>query len=189
MCPPVDRERILEFMRAVGDRFKGEQARVYLVGGSSLVYEGVKSATVEIDVDVRETPDSSQGELLRIFRALKEALDLNIEEASPADFIPLPKGARDRARFLGRFGHVDFFHYDHYSVALSKINRGQERDFEDVLDMLEGGLIEWSPLARFRSEILPEFETRSLEADPARFTRHFEHLEERWSKLRSKKDS
>ena len=188
MRPPVDRDRILEFMKAVGDRFRGEQARIYLVGGSSLVYEGVKDATVDIDVDIRGTPDAGQGELLRVLKSLKEELQINIEEASPADFIPLPTGAEDRARFLVRHGRVDFFHYDPYSVALSKIDRGQERDFTDVVDMLQSGFIDWAPLDLHRYEILPAMGSRSLKSDPQRFARHFEHLEKLWSKRRSKSD-
>ena len=174
-------------MESLGDRFRGDAARVHLVGGSCLVYEGLKPATVHVDLDIRETPEGDHGRLLQAIRQLKEELDLNVEEASPADFIPLPSGARERARLLARHGHVDFFHYDPYSTALSKIDRGQERDFEDVLDMLEGGWIEWAALASYHAEVLPKLETKSLKSDPARFTRHLEVLEERWSRQRPEK--
>lgn len=166
-------------MRAVGRRFRGQTARVHLVGGGCLVHEGIKAATVDIDVDVRETPAADHEKLMTALQETKRELQMSIEEASPADFIPLPRGARERARFLARHGRVDFFLYDPYSMALAKIDRGQERDFEDVLAMLHAELIAWDQLEERFAEILPRVGVESLRGDPERFARHFEALRRR----------
>ena len=44
-----------------------------------------------------------------------------------------------RAKFIDRFGSLDVYHFDVYSVALSKIERGRDADFADVLALLEAG--------------------------------------------------
>lgn len=51
-------------------------------------------------------------------------------------------GWRDRSRHLFREGLVDVLHFDPYSQALSKIERGFEQDLQDVGAMLDRGLVE-----------------------------------------------
>jgi len=189
MRPPVDKTRLEAFMKEVGKRFRGNRARVHLVGGCVLVHDGLKAATVDIDLDIRETPPQDQGELLGILRDLKKELDLNIEEAAPPDFIPVPAGASDRAGFIGTYGRVDFYRYDPYSVALAKIERGQERDFEDVATMIGAGSIEWHVLETCYHEVLPLVPEKGLKGDAEKFARHFEEARSRWEQSQGKKPS
>jgi hypothetical protein len=100
-----------------------------------MVYEGLRQQTLEIDLAL-EISDADHSAFIAIVRDLKEKLSLNIEEASPADFIPLPAGYRERSQFVGRYGQLDVFYFDLYSTALSKIERGTENDFADVLSLL-----------------------------------------------------
>ncbi len=175
--PPVGAREIREFLEALGREFHG-RAQVYLVGGAALVFEGLRPSTLDIDVKLEVDP-SLRGRLIDAVRSLKDRLQLNVEEASPADFIPLPAGADDRRIWVGKFGDIDAFHFDLYSVALGKIDRGQEKDFEDVEALLDAGKIELDRLRRYFDEVLPRFGKESLRQDPERFRRHFEALEAR----------
>ena len=175
--PPVGAREIREFLEALGREFHG-CAQVYLVGGATLVYEGLRPTTLDIDLSL--AVDSAQhGRLIEAIRSLKQRLQLIIEEASPADFIPLPSGAQDRRIWIGKFGDVDAFHFDSYSFALGKIDRGQEKDFEDVDGLLDAGRIELERLRQYYEEILPRCGRESLRQDPDRLRRHFEALEAR----------
>lgn len=119
MRPPVDLERLREFARRLGE-MASEPTTVYLTGGATAVVEGWRASTV--DVDVRLEPD--RDELLRAIPDLKEALSINIELASPPDFVPELPGWRDRSPLVMREGNVEIRHFDLYSQALSKIERG-----------------------------------------------------------------
>ena len=79
------------------------------------------------------------GERLRELPALKEALAINIELASPPDFIPELPGWRERSPLVFDEGNVEVRHFDFYSQALSKIERGFRQDLEDVEQMLTSG--------------------------------------------------
>lgn len=57
---------------------------MYLTGGATAVLEGWRPSTV--DVDVRFEPDSDVA--LRQIASLKERLQVNVELASPLDFLP-----------------------------------------------------------------------------------------------------
>jgi len=178
MRPGVDQHRIEEFLQQLGRQFR-RPGRVYLVGGTSVVYEGLRHQTLDIDLTF-DIADEDHASFIAVVRALKEQLKLNIEEASPADFIPLPAGYQDRCQFIGRYGQLDIFHFDLYSTALSKITRGTEEDFADVLSLLQAGHLAMPRLTQYFTEILPQFATASLKQDPAEFQRNFEILGEMW---------
>jgi hypothetical protein len=137
MRRPVDETRIREFFRALGAEAK-EETRLYLTGGTTAVLFGWRATTVDLDVKIVPEHDS----LFRAIPALKDKLEVNVELASPADFIPELPGWQERSRFIVREGKIDFFHYDFYAQALSKLQRGHAKDQGDVREMIERGLVE-----------------------------------------------
>lgn len=126
--------------------------RVYLVGGSTAVIEGWRDSTVDVDMRIEPADD----ELLRHLPRAKERLDVNIELASPADFLPELPGWRERSPFLFREGQVEVFHYDLYSQALAKLERGFAHDLADVDSMVRTGAVEPSRLVELFDAIAGE---------------------------------
>lgn len=150
MRRPVDAERVREFMRALG-REAREPARVYFTGGATAVLEGWRASTV--DVDLRVVPESDA--LYRAFPRLKEDMEINIEILAPSDFIPELPGWQERCPFIAQEGPLSFHHYDTYSQALAKIERGHERDEVDVRAMIERGLVDRARLRTLFAAIEP----------------------------------
>ena len=132
-----------------------EDAACYLVGGGTAVLLGWRDTTV--DVDIRLEPESA--DLLRQLAALKDDLEVNVELASPADFIPLPDGWRERSPFVAQEGKIVFRHFDLLSQALAKLERDHQRDRADLQAMLDAGLVERERLLeafdRDRSRAVP----------------------------------
>jgi hypothetical protein len=147
----ADEARIRSFMRALGEAASVE-GECYLTGGSTAVLLGWRAAT--LDVDIRLEPE--QDDLLRALPAVKDQLAVNVELASPADFIPLPRGWRERSLFAGREGRLSFRHFDPYSQALAKLERGHAQDVDDLRAMLERGLIDATRVRSCFLEIEPE---------------------------------
>ena len=87
---------------------------------------------------------------------IKEKLELNIELASPDQFIPEIPGWQDRSAFIAREGRLSFYHYDFYAQALSKIERAHARDVLDVREMSARRLIAAHRLLEFFASIEPE---------------------------------
>jgi hypothetical protein len=157
-------------MGALGRDVRGEHT-VYLVGGATAVLEGWRDSTIDIDIAL---PDRVAGdEVLRALPRIKDELELNVELASPADFVPVPEGWEGRSRSVGREGSVTFLHFDLYSQALAKLERGHDRDLEDVSAMLARGLVERERLRACFGEIEPEL-YRFPAVDPASFRRRVE---------------
>ena len=126
--------------------------RVYLTGGASAVLLGWRDSTV--DVDLKILPEDDR--VLRALPELKERLQVNVELASPGDFIPPLPGWEDRSLFITREGTLAFHHYDFYAQCLAKIERGHRKDRADVQMMLGSGLVEPARLRLLFQQIEPE---------------------------------
>ncbi len=160
--------RIRRFMAALGE-VAHDEARVYLTGGASAVLQGWRSTTLDVDIEI--VPD--RDELLRALPALKEQLEINVELAAPSHFIPELPGWAERSVFIVREGRVQFFHYDFYSQALAKIERGHSQDRADVETMLEAGVVVPPVLRHLFEQIVPAL-YRYPAVDPAAFRRALE---------------
>jgi len=132
----VDKSRIEAFLQALA-REATTDTKVYLVGGTSAVLIGWRQSTVDVDLVMR--PDSDA--MLRAIPRLKERLKMNVEIASPDQFIPVPAGWEERSPVIARIGRVTFHHYDFTAQALAKLERGHARDLADVQAMATAGLI------------------------------------------------
>ena len=161
----ADAERIRAFMDAVGHAAKKE-IRLYFTGGATAVLNGWRSST--IDVDILMIPEDDQ--VFRSLPELKESLELNIELASPADFIPEVPGWQDRSPAIDRRGKVSYHHYDLYAQALAKIERGHAQDEADVQEMLRRRAIDRDRLMQHFEQIEPLL-YRFPAIDPATFRR------------------
>ncbi|MBI3940708.1 MAG: hypothetical protein HY315_07725 [Acidobacteria bacterium] len=161
----ADADRIWRFIRAFAAEATEETA-LYFTGGATAVLLGWRQAT--IDVDIRFVPESDP--LFRAISRLKETLQINVELAWPADFIPELPHWRERSPFITREGKLSFHHYDLYAQALAKIERGHAQDISDVGEMLGRGLIHpervWSFFESIESQLY-----RYPAVDPPAFRR------------------
>jgi hypothetical protein len=147
----VDTQRLHAFLKALGQEARGE-SRVYLTGGASAVLLQWRQSTIDVDLKIEPERD----EVLRAIPQLKDRLELNVELASPGDFIPELPAWRDRSPFIMREGTLSFHHYDFYSQALSKLERRHARDLDDVIQMHARGLIDPARLREFFVGIEPQ---------------------------------
>jgi hypothetical protein len=168
MRRPVDAARVREFFRVLGSETH-EAARIYLTGGTTAVLEGWREST--IDIDLKMVPETDA--LFRAIAALKESLEINVELAAPSDFIPELPGWQERCLFIAREGKIDFFHYDPYSQALSKLQRGHAKDLEDLRYMVAGKLVQPGKAVELFEAIVPEL-YRFPSIDPESFRRRVE---------------
>lgn len=131
----ADRDRIEKLLITLGRRIQAPHT-LYLAGGASAVIEGWRAST--LDVDLRPEPDSD--EILHALSELKEDLDINLEPASPLDFLPAVSGWRDRSPYIGQYGRVQVRHMDFRLQALAKLERASDQDLQDAQAIVQHGL-------------------------------------------------
>jgi hypothetical protein len=167
----VTKEDIEKFLTALGKTYH-KPGRIYLAGGAALVHMGARpGATLDIDVVIEA---ANEDEMVSAIRRLVDQMQINIEFASPADFIPVPSQWMAHSRLFGRYGTIDAFYYDLYSLALSKISRGTERDLLDVRLLVQQKLIELEELDAAYHEIMPRMGKRPyINLDPQKFAERY----------------
>ncbi len=172
MREAVTEPRLRTFMRAIAAEAR-EPGRIYFTGGACAVLQHWRESTLDIDITI--LPESDR--ILRTIPDLKELLHVNVELASPADFVPPLPGWETRSPFIALEGPISFHHYDFYSQALSKLERSHRKDLLDVSAMIRDGLVDPERLKALFKEVedllyrYPAVDPRSLRAAVERLPR------------------
>lgn len=157
--------KILAFLPALASRVRGP-GRIFLVGGATAVLHGWRESTIDIDLKADPEPPG----FFEAIAVLKDELSVNVELASPDQFLPELPGWRERGPFIARHGELDFHHYDPYAQALAKLERGHPRDIADLAHFASSRLVIPVRLrelfASIRGELIrfPAVDAPSLEA-------------------------
>lgn len=169
---PVTTDLLMLLAQRLGERLE-QPLRLYLLGGSAMLLLGSPRATKDVDYDLDpggEDADAAR----RAIQALAAELKLDLEFVPLAEFVPLPAGFEKRHQRVGRFGSVELFVFDPYSVALSKIARGFEADLEDVMFLVRRGIVQFDRLSGMFRAALPK--AWDADIDPAEFQEYFDEL-------------
>jgi hypothetical protein len=148
-----DQARIGRFVDAVG-RAVHRPLRLYLVGGTAIVDLGLRPTTLDVDITAESDDPAAVEELEGAIPSLKERLRVNVEWADPTQFLPIPRlAALERSTWRRSVGTVQVYHFDYRATALGKIGRGTEKDFEDVVLLVEHGIVAWSDVEQLWLEV------------------------------------
>lgn len=131
----LDRQKLNEFLAQLGKSARSKGS-CYLTGGASALLIGWREMT--LDVDLKFDPEPAG--VFDAIPELKKSLQINVELASPDDFIPVTLDWKDRSPFVGRYGDMSVYHFDFTAQALSKIERGHPKDLLDAREMLRRSL-------------------------------------------------
>ena len=160
---PITRpDQLTGFLTRLGERFP-HPAAIYIFGGSAILWLGGQRHTGDIDF----TAAPSSAALREAIAQTATELDLDLEESSPAEFMPLPTGAETRHELIGTFGQIRAYLFDPYSMAVMKIDRAFETDMEDVAFLVAAGRIDLSALERYVEDVATRYD------EPIKLRRNF----------------
>ena len=161
MRRPVTTAKLQVFMERLGLSAKSPGV-VYLTGGATALLLGVRDQTIDIDIKLDPEPEGA----FEAIAELKNSLEVNVELASPDDFLPPLPGWKDRSPLIATFGKVEFRHFDFYSQALSKIERGHDKDLSDVQSLITKRLVDPNELERLAFSVVNDlFRYPAVDAD------------------------
>ncbi len=161
-------QTLQQFMRELAASARSP-GNVYFTGGATALLLGFRDQTIDIDLKLDPEPAG----VFEAIASLKNRLELNVELASPDDFIPPAPDWRERSQPIATIGGLRFFHYDFSLQALAKLERGHAQDLTDVGAFLKGGYVTAEELQRRFEQIEPAL-LRYPAIDPAQFRRKVE---------------
>lgn len=170
----VGRQEIEQFLIQVGRT--QQPGRLYITGGAALVHKGIRPGQT-LDIDIQITIDPAN--LTTQIAQLKQKMNINIEFASPGDFIPLPTQWEARSEFVKRYNQVDVFYFDWYSIALSKMQRANRQDVVDVQLLIRQGIVDVTELDRLCQDVLskigkPPYDRLLPNLSSQQFVQHYQ---------------
>lgn len=142
--------KLQQFMEELARRGRG-RGSVFFTGGATALHFRMREQTIDIDIKLDPEPEG----VFEALAELKNKLDLNVELASPADFIPVAPDWRERSIFVAQVGHIGFYHFDLCAQILSKIERGHVQDLSDARGFLDHGEIDSQRLWTYFERIKP----------------------------------
>ena len=168
----MDNAEIQSILQAIGTRVP-PASRLILVGGSALSLLGSPRPTIDIDFigdDVHPEP------LHQIILEIAEELDIDAEPVPLDKFVPLPQGSEERVIRIGQYGNLEIFIADPYSIALSKVDRGADTDYDDLVFLVQYNHVDINEFERMVQEALPH--ARQFDFHPD-IRKHMQELKNR----------
>lgn len=147
----MDNSEIQSILQSMGERV-APHSQLILIGGGALTLLGSPRLTIDIDFI---GDDVHPSELHRSIMQIARELEIHVEPVPLERFIPLPDGSAERNIHIGQFGNLEIHVADPYSIALSKLDRGFETDFEDIIFLIRRNYITLNELERIMLDALP----------------------------------
>lgn len=169
----MEADRIQAFFKALGVRYP-HPAQLYLLGGSALCLLGSPRPTVDIDY---VGDDLKKDALQKAMDEIADEMGLDVEAVPIERFIPVPVNKNERSLHVGKFGKIDVYVFDPYSISLSKIDRGFDTDLDDVVFLVQRGFVDFEKLALITQDAL--IQSRKYELDQTEILAHLQELKKR----------
>ena len=148
----MDNSEIQSILQTLGERVP-PHSQLILIGGGALALLGSPRLTVDLDFvgdDVH--PSKLHRSIMQVARELK----IHVEPVPLDRFVPLPAGSTERNIRIGQFGNLEIYVADPYSIALSKLDRGFDTDFEDIVFLIQRNFISLNELERITRDAMPQ---------------------------------
>ena len=168
----MDNAEIQSILQSIGERVP-PSSHLVLIGGSALTLLGSPRLTIDIDF---VGDDVHPNKLHQFIMQIAKELQIHVEPVPLERFIPLPNGSEERSIRIGQFGNLEIYVADPYSIALSKLDRGVDTDFEDILFLIQNNFITLNELERITRDVLSQARKFDLHPD---ILDHLQELKDR----------
>jgi len=169
----METDLIQAFLKALGDRYPNS-AELYLLGGSALCLLGSPRPTLDIDY---VGDDLKKNALQKTMEEIAAEMGLDVEAVPIERFVPISSNPRERSLHIGKFGKINVYIFDPYSIALSKLDRGFDTDLDDIIFLIQHGFVDFDELTLNTHHALEE--SRKYDLNSAEVLAHLQELKNR----------
>src|SRR5262245_8483426 len=104
----MNEREIITFLQRLSEKV-AKPSEIYVLGGSALVLLGGSRPTIDLDF---VGDDLNVSEFQRSVHLLADEMGVEVEPVSISQFIPMPKGSKERNIRIGQFGNLEVYVLD-----------------------------------------------------------------------------
>jgi hypothetical protein len=141
----IGANELFDFLQSISKYFERE-INIYALGGTALTILGIKKSTKDIDINIDSYKEYKY--VCNVFEQLgfeqkgirwitQEALAFDIFHGSNILGTDLLSDCISKSKFIESFGNINLYTLFLDDIIISKLARGDERDFEDIKCILE----------------------------------------------------
>ncbi|MFH1917073.1 MAG: DUF6036 family nucleotidyltransferase [Nanoarchaeota archaeon] len=156
----INAERLFKLLESLS-KFVDKKIRMYALGGTALTILKLKKSTLDIDLNIAS--ETEYVYLLKIFEQVgfekkgsirwmsQEGMVFDIFHGSHILGTNLLSDCLKKSKFIKAFGLIELYTLSLEDIIISKLARGDTRDFDDIKSILEHEKIDIPKLAsRYR---------------------------------------
>lgn len=181
----INAEELFELLSSIS-KFIEKRVRMYALGGTALTILNIKASTRDIDLNIESKKEYDY--ICRIFEDIgfeksgtyrwitQEGLAFDLFWGSDIMGTSLLPDCLSQAKYIGSFGRIELYTLSLYDIIISKLARGDPRDFDDIKSIFENKRVsleklterykktmEMSVVAHYRQKLLDLIEIKFKE--------------------------
>jgi len=140
----ISAEELLELIESIS-KFIEKEIKMYALGGTALTILGIKKSTMDVDINIES--NSEYKYICKIFDDLgferngihwisQEGLAFDMFYGSNILGTELLPDCIDKSKFIKSFGNIKLYTLPLEDIIISKLARGDSRDFDDIKGIL-----------------------------------------------------
>ena len=158
----INAEELFELIESIS-KFIEKEIKMYALGGTALTIFHIKKSTRDIDINIES--DSEYQYICKIFDDLgferngirwitQEGLAFDMFHGSNIMGTELLPDYIDKSKFIKSFGNIKLYTLPLEDIIISKLARGDSRDFDDIKRILKVGKIDLQKLIQRYKETM-----------------------------------
>ncbi len=158
----INAERLYEMLGSIS-KFVEKEVSMYALGGTALTILGIKPSTLDIDINIDSEKEYKY--VCKIFEQIgfertgirwitQEGLAFDLFYGSNILGTGLLPDCLEKSKFIKSFGKIKLYTLSFEDIIISKLARGDERDFDDIKNILKNEKINLRKLAERYKETM-----------------------------------
>jgi len=147
----INADELFELLESISG-YLGRKINMYALGGTALTILGIKQSTLDIDINIDSK--SEYKHITKIFEQIgfekigtyrwltQEGLAFDLFFGSNILGTNLLPDCLEKSKFIKSFGMINIYTLSAYDIIISKLARGDERDFNDIKKIFESEKID-----------------------------------------------
>ena len=142
----INAKRLFDLLESIS-KFVDRKTRMYALGGTALTILNIKNSTLDIDINI--DTDKEYEYVKEIFGQVgfekissirwitREGLIFDVFHGSNILGTDLLSDCLKKSKFIKAFGNIELYTLSLQDIIISKLARGEDRDFEDIKAILK----------------------------------------------------